>query len=159
MAGSSPENELEELGSRLMAARDRLRSMPAGPPERLGPPDEKTGEQWDRGNVLGHVAEMLPYWSRRIRESLKGAPLGRPPGETERARGIESGRLLREEELRHRIERGVEEALGLLSELRQADLDREIPHRAEGSLTVRKALDRYLVGHLEEHLGQLAALN
>ena len=152
--------ELEQLATRLEAARDRLRDVPISDSHEPGPPDPKTGERWDRFNVLGHTAEMLPFWSREIRKALDtGARMGREPGSSSRLEGIESGRLIGEASLRDRIEKGVASALALIGSLSPADLDREIDAHGRGALTVRYALETFVVVHFEDHVAQLAELH
>ncbi|HEX3200890.1 MAG TPA: hypothetical protein VHW42_02995, partial [Actinomycetes bacterium] len=51
---------------RLLAAAGRIRaSAVALPDDTLTDPDPDSGERWDRGQVLAHVAEMLPYWAEQ----------------------------------------------------------------------------------------------
>jgi hypothetical protein len=151
--------ELEEMAARLEAARDRLHGVAAIDSPELGPPDPKTGERWDRLNVLGHTAEVLPFWSREIRKALdSGVRMGREPGSSGRVEGIESGRLIGEPALRERIDQGVAAALGLVRGLSPTDLEREIDTFGRGMITVRTALESFLVGHLEDHVAQLAEL-
>ena len=84
---------VEEYRRRLVAAREQLRAVPQIGPGSPGPADPETGEQWDRANVLGHVAEMLPYWTAQGRTVLAGADsFGRDePGSWARREGIDGG--------------------------------------------------------------------
>jgi hypothetical protein len=151
--------ELEDMAARLEAARDRLHGVPVNDSHEPGPPDPKTGDRWDRFNVLGHTAEALPFWSKEIRKALDtGARMGREPGSAGRLEGIESGRLIGEPALRDRIDTGVTTVLGLLRGLSPQDLDREVDTYNQGVITVRKALETFLVQHFEDHVGQLAEL-
>jgi hypothetical protein len=151
--------ELEQMAARLEAARDRLHGVPVSDSHEPGPPDPQTGERWDRLNILGHTAEVLPFWSREIRKALdSGARMGREPGSSGRLEGIESGRLIGEPALRDRIDTGVTSALGLIGGLSPSDLEREVDTHGRGLITVRNALETFLVGHLEAHVAQLAEL-
>ncbi|HEY8680134.1 MAG TPA: hypothetical protein VIN01_03685 [Candidatus Dormibacteraeota bacterium] len=151
--------ELEEMSARLGAARDRLHGVPISDSHEPGPADPKTGERWDRFNILGHTAEVLPFWSREIRKALDtGARLGREPGSSGRLDGIESGRLIGEPALRERIDQGVAAAQGLIGGLAPSDLEREVDTYNQGVITVRRALETFLVTHLEDHVAQLAEL-
>ena len=151
--------ELEQMAARIEAARDRLRGLPVSESHEPGPPDPETGERWDRLNVLGHTAEVLSFWSREIRRALaSGARMGREPGSSGRLEGIESGRLIGEPALRERIDQGVVSVLGLIGGLSPSDLEREIDAHGRGVITVRTALETFLVGHFEDHVAQLAEL-
>jgi hypothetical protein len=151
--------ELEQMAARLEAARDRLHTVPVSDSHEPGPPDPKSGDRWDRFNVLGHTAEVLPFWSKEIRKALDtGARMGREPGSSGRLEGIESGRLIGEPALRERIDQGVASVLALLKGMSHSDLDREIDAHGRGVITVRVALETFLVGHLEDHVAQLAEL-
>jgi hypothetical protein len=151
--------ELEALADRLLAARERLRMLPVSDSHELGPPDPKSGDRWDRFNVLGHTAEMLPFWSRELRKALDtGVKMGREPGSSSRIEGIESGRLLGEQSLRDRIDAGVEAAVGMVRGLSEPDLERQVDTWSQERRTVRWCLEYYLVGHLEGHVEQLAGL-
>src|ERR1700704_75319 len=151
--------ELEEMAARLEAARDRLHGVPVSDSHEPGPPDPKTGDRWDRFNILGHTAEVLPFWSKEIRKALdSGARMGREPGSSGRLEGIESGRLIGEPALRDRIDDGGAAAVALVRGLAPAELEREIDPPGRGVLTVRPALETFLVGHLEDHVAQLAEL-
>src|ERR1700694_3862885 len=131
--------ELEEMSTRLAAARDRLHGVPISDSHEPGPPDPKTGERWDRFNILGHTAEVLPFWSKEIRKALdSNVRLGREPGSSGRLEGIESGRLIGEAALRERIDQGVAEAQGLLSGLAPSDLEREGDTYKQGVEKVRR---------------------
>ena len=153
------EAAVKAIHGRVLAAREQLRAAPLSTSHELGAPDPKTGERWDRFNVLGHTAEMLPFWSRQLAETVAtGAPFGRAAGSAQRLEGVESGRLIGEEQLRARIEAGSEDLLALLVTLKDADLEREIVHNSRGPMKLRDALETYLVGHFEEHCRQLAEL-
>jgi hypothetical protein len=156
-------SELETYRRRTREAAEALNALPLLGPGQPGPPDEKTGERWDRANVLGHVAEMLPFWTSQMRGVIGGGTeVGRgEAGQMRRRDGIESGRLAGEEELRQRVGAGVEGLLLLLDEMREEDLDRRARFLTQGSereVDLRELLDTLLVGHLEEHVRQLRSL-
>jgi len=151
--------ELDQMAERMLAARERLRAAPLSDSHELGPPDPKSGDRWDRFNILGHTAEMLHFWSRELRSSLDGGTkLGREPGSSTRIEGIEAGRLLGEQALRDRIDTGVDATVGLLRGMAETDLDRELETWSQGVKSVRWCLEYFLVGHLEAHVEQLTAL-
>ena len=153
-----PDSELDDYRGRVLAARDRLRSLPALGAGAPGPEDPQTGEAWDRLNVLGHLAEMLPFWVAQLRRALRGEPYGRTDeGRRRRRAGIDTREG--EQGVRLKIDRGCGRLLVLLDRLEDRDLERDLATVAGGSVKVREALEGQLVGHLEEHVEQLLALS
>jgi hypothetical protein len=157
--------EIEGLRERLEAARRAYAALPRDGWGQPGAVDEATGERWDRGNVLGHVAEMLPYWTGQVRDVLSGqaGAVGRDAvGSARRRMGIDSGREAGEDGLLDRIDGGMGDLLDLLGGLQEADLDRPLRYRPVGAddreVDVRYALGYLLVGHVEDHLEQLNRL-
>ncbi len=155
--------EIEGLRRRVEAARRAYAALPQQGWGEPGPEDARTGERWDRGNVLGHVAEMLPFWTAQVRAVLDGAgTMGRDEvGAARRRMGIDSGREAGEEALLERIDADLEGLLAVLADMGEADLDRLLVVRSqegESQVNLRRELERLLVGHLEEHLEQLRAL-
>ena len=65
-------SDLPDLKRRLRAAHDQIQSAPETGPGVYGAPDPKTGERWNAGNVLGHAAEMMPFWVDQVRGVLAG---------------------------------------------------------------------------------------
>src|SRR6266511_3085743 len=106
--------------------------------------DPETGEQWDRGQVLAHVAEILPYWSEQVELVVEwggGVPFGRVKSDPERIAAIER-------------DRGVDTA-ELLDRLDMDALERTGTHERLGEMTAAAIIDRFVVEHLEEHAEQL----
>jgi DinB family protein len=152
------------LCARLEAARERLTRQPISSPRHAGPPDEQTGESWHRGNVLGHLSEMLPYWTDQIRRAKAGSgTVGRDEeGRAHRRQGIDQGDAAGEAELKRAVGKGIEGALKLMQKLSPEDLERTVVfHNQEGDREVRlgQLLDMLIVGHVEDHVGQLAGLD
>jgi len=155
--------EIERYRERAQAAARQITGLPRAGWGEPGPPDEQTGERWDRGNVLGHVAEMLPFWTGQLRAALSGGTsLGRgDAGLAQRREAIATGRDLGEEELIARIDAGLTGLLGLLRELGEGDLDRRLMYHSAGGereVDLRYPLEELLIGHVEAHLRQLGEL-
>jgi DinB superfamily len=156
-------HDLPALRTRLIAARESLARLPISKPRHTGPLDPSTGESWHRGNVLGHVGEMLPYWTDQIRRAKAGSGnMGRDEaGTAERRHGIERGDAAGEAELKRAVDRGLEGVLKLLAKLSPEDLERHVVfHNREGEREARvgELLQTLVVGHVEDHLAQLASL-
>ncbi len=148
-----------DRGARLLAAAERIRgAAPAVPDQARTLPDPETGEQWDRGQVLAHVAEILPYWAWQaelVVERGGGVPFGRVKSDPERIAAIERDRGEDPGRLLERMDQGVQEVLALLDRLDDQALARTGTHQRLGEMTVAAIIDRFLVDHLEEHADQL----
>jgi len=157
-------HDLAALRARVTAARESLARLPIFRPRHAGPPDPSTGESWHRGNVLGHMGEMLPYWTDQIRRAKAGSgKMGRDEaGTAERRDGIDRGDAAGEAELKRAVDRGLEGVLKLLEKLSPEDLERRVVfHNREGEREARvgELLQTLVVGHVEDHLEQHASLD
>jgi DinB superfamily len=160
-------NRVQQLRQRLTAARARLERIPAGGPDALGvygAPDPASGERWHRGNVLGHVAEMLPFWTAQCRAVVSSGAraVGRDEvGTAARRSGIERGAEVPEAQLRAVVVSGIAELDEFLGTVSGDDLGRRIVYRAssgEREMSLGDLVEANLVGHLEGHLDQLEEL-
>lgn len=152
------------LRRRLLDAKAELDRIPVSGPGRLGPPDPATGEQWNRTNVLGHMAEILPFWTDQIKAVVAGAPRIRRDSSGSRARrqAIDLGADKGEEKLRDEIDHGVQGVLDLLGALSPADLAIEADHvRATETRrkNVAELFEQLIVNHFESHVRQLQELS
>jgi len=151
-----------EEAARIEGAARRVRANLSGwPTGALTEPEPGTGERWDAGQVLAHVAEMLPYWvgeAEKVAAGPDGVAFGRVKTDPERIAAIERDR--RDDPLRllARIDQGVAGVLALLGRLDAAALGRAGSHQKLGRMTVAQIMEDFLVGHLEEHADQLAGL-
>ena len=157
-------SELDRYRERVATAQEALEAVPVVDSTVQGPPDEETGERWDRTNVLGHLAEALPFWTAQVRQLLAGAnEFGRgEAGYASRRQAIDSGAAVGEEELRRRIRQGIADLNALLGELREEDLRRRVTYRAltgDREVELRYPLEELLVGHLQAHVRQLQELS
>jgi hypothetical protein len=150
-----------DRSARLRAAADRIRStVPTVPNQARTSPDPETGEQWDRGQVLAHVAEILPYWTQQvdlvIERGGEGVPFGRVKSDPDRVAAIERSRGEDTAELLARMDQGLQEVLALLGRLDDQALGLTGSHQRLGEMTVAAIIDRFIVDHLEEHADQLS---
>jgi hypothetical protein len=155
--GATPERDLAE---RLLAAAGRIRAnLGAWRPGTLTEADPGTGERWEAGQVLAHVAEMLPYWVRQAETVANGnddVPFGRVKTDPDRVEAIERDRRDDLLVLLGRMDQGVAGVLALLDRLDAAALARTGIHQTLGRMTVAQIVEEFLVRHLEEHADQLA---
>ena len=147
-----------ERDRRLQAAAGRIRaSAVVLPDDALTDPDPDSGERWDRGQVLAHVAEMLPYWAQQAELVASGrqTEFGRVKIDPDRVGAIERDRREDPARLLGRVDEGVAVVLALLDRLNDQDLARTGRHQTLGDMTVAEIVDRFAVAHLEEHADQL----
>ena len=150
--------ERAERAERLQAAAGRIRaSAVAVPDDALTDPDPDSGERWDRGQVLAHMAEMLPYWAQQAELVAAGrqAEFGRVKSDPDRIAAIERDRREDPARLLARVDEGVAVVLALLDRLDDQALARTGRHQTLGEMTVAEIIDRFAVAHLEEHGDQL----
>lgn len=151
-----------EMRRRVDRARARLKritkSTGRGP---LGPAAD---ESWHRGHVMGHTAEALNFWTTQFRAVRSGSnEVGRgEEGAQKRREGIDRGEAVAEEELQQALDDAVGDVLNLLDEMTDEELELEVVFRSrEGDRPARldELLEMLVIGHLEEHIAQLAALD
>ena len=174
-------SSLPDRSQRLAGARaDLLELRPAIEAGEPWPLSDNFGTEpeaaWGPREALAHVEEMLPYWLGEIERVLEGgaatsAPGGQDdgsaPGQTAFGRVaadelrvgiIERDRTLPLRELFDRIDVGVGRVVRRLEDLEPAALERRGDHPRLGPMTVADITDRFIVGHLEEHVDQLRAI-
>jgi uncharacterized damage-inducible protein DinB len=146
---------LEELQRRTGELRQALAEIP--PAVFLQRP---ASGGWTLTEDLAHVAEMLGYWSGEI-ERIRlqpGTSFGRVASNPERIRFIEEHAQDTPEQLSALLQQGQAQAVALLERLQPADLEKVGQHVKFGSQTIGRALQEWLLDHLEEHLHQLQAI-
>jgi hypothetical protein len=152
---------LRDAGAAMLGLRAPLA---AGEPWPLSP-DYGTGPEasWGPREVLAHVNEMLPYWTGQLEAVVAGdpgmaVPFGRVATDPARLGRIADDRQRPTGELLDRIEAGLGTASAFVSARTDADLGRIVLHPARGELSVGDALERFVVGHLEDHVEQLRTI-
>ena len=157
-------HDLQAMRERIAAARAALAAIPLSEDRGAGPIDPATGEAWHRGHVLGHMSEMLDYWTGQIQRSTEGSgTMGRDEkGAALRRHGIDQASSRTEIELRQAIDQKIGRVLVLLAAMSPDDLERTVDfHNREGNRTARvgELLQMLVVRHLEEHVEQLSGLS
>jgi hypothetical protein len=163
MKNPNEDRDVPAMRSRLVAARARLVALHISSHLEAGPTDPATGESWHRGNVLGHMSEMLPYWSEQLRRAAAGSgEVGRDQsGYQLRRQGIDRGGAATEAELKLAVDQGIAGVLELLDGLAPGDLERQVVYHSRAGdreARVGELLELLVVGHVEEHVLQLASL-
>jgi hypothetical protein len=154
---------VDPLLDRLQAVERRLSALAAAPAASNPAAPTGAGEEgWDASQVWGHMAEMLPHWlgeARRIVVAGRDAPTrsGREQSDPGRLAGIEQWRQRPPAEVMAHLSRTLAELRGFVGGLdaaawsARADTGRAI-------MDLRRYVESYMVGHLEEHATQLERL-
>jgi hypothetical protein len=149
---------LRDAGTALLGLRGPL---VAGEP---WPLSEHWGTEpeadWGPREVLAHVNEMLPYWVEQLQGVLAGdpatpVPFGRVATDPVRLARIEADRQGPTGPLLERIEAGLTGATAFVAGLSDDDLARRGLHSSRGELSVGESVERFLVGHIEDHVAQV----
>ena len=136
----------------------------AEPRPGLTEPNAQTGERWEAAQVWGHINEFIPYWIESIEETIDnfaGQPIafGRTSSDPQRLVGIEEGRQLPMDLHVHWLEQHLSDLREFLSAIPEAAWSGKIGrHPTIGEMELKDMLERFLVGHLEEHTDQLEGL-
>ena len=150
---------------RLDAVESRLRAQCELPRSAaLTAPDPRSGEQWDEGQVWAHLAEFLPFWiaqARQVVVAWRGEPVrfGRIKSDPERIASIERDRYRDPAELLARIEDGIAGTRDFLRDLPPEAWNTVGRHQTLSDMPLAKIVDEFMIGHLEEHANQLAAMS
>jgi hypothetical protein len=158
-----------DLARRLDSATDEMLAMQpaiedAGPwtlAELYGTEAEAL---WGAPELLAHVDEMLPYWlghAERIidgRGGLDGAPpvpFGRTAEDAIRIGIIGRDRSMPLRELFSRLRSESPRVAARLRSMTEAEAGFVGVHPVRGELNVADLFERFVVGHLEDHVRQL----
>ena len=155
---------MDDLLERLQAARTGLAAtrsaVEAGAPWPMAAVyDDSDEARWGPGEVLAHLAEMAQYWPDEIERVLDGTPdpvpFGRIATDAVRIGVVGRDRSLPPRVLYDRIEDALARFDRRWRTLTDADKARRGLHPARGELTVADMPDRFIVGHLADHVAQL----
>jgi hypothetical protein len=158
---------MNDLLDRLDAARAGLAATRPAVETRAPWPlaetfDDSDEARWGPGEVLAHLAEMAPYWLGEIERVLAGhpepEPFGRIASDPVRIALVERDRSLPPRELYDRIEENLRRFDRRWRTLTPAELARRGLHPTRGEFTVEAMPERFIVGHLEDHVQQLERL-
>jgi hypothetical protein len=156
-----------DYAARLRTVQQRLAEhAAAGPPPGLTDPVPGEEERWQAGQVWAHMAEFPAYWLTEIRSLLarradgeaEPIPFGRTRADPRRNAAIERDRHIDPVALLARVDADVDEAAAELDRLSPESLVAVGLHPSLGQMTLPEILERFLVGHLEEHADQLDLL-
>jgi len=149
---------LRDAGTALLGLREPLI---AGEPWPLSEDYGHTPEsEWGPREVLGHVDEMLPYWTDQLEMVLAGdpsapVPFGRVATDQSRLDRIAADREKSVATLLDEIGVGLDRAHAFITGLSAADLARIGLHPSRGEITAAASIEPFFTSHLEGHVVQL----
>jgi threo-3-hydroxy-L-aspartate ammonia-lyase len=113
--------------------------------------------------VWAHLAEFVPFWQAEVAKVLDGrgdgpVPFGRTKADPERIAAIERDRGQPTEALLSRITDQIAELGQTLDRLPDDGWAARGLHSRLGEMSMPQIVERFLVGHLEEHADQLDRL-
>jgi hypothetical protein len=152
--------------ARLDAVEARLAAAAASepPPGALTGADPDSGERWDRGQIWAHLSEFIPYWIAQAGPVLRGqfsrapVPFGRTKGDSERIGAIERDRRAPVSVLWADTRADIAGLRAFLGSMQPDQWEIRGLHPTLGAITVDELIERFLVGHLEQHADQLEGL-
>lgn len=155
---------LPDIMKRLDDVEQRLTQYAsAAAPNGLTQPDPGGTERWVAPQVWAHIAEFVPYWQAEM-EKVVGTfggtpvPFGRTKEDPTRIGAIEAGRGLNVPSVLDEIRTAIQITRSYLSNMTPEQWQALGEHSIRGAMTVPQMLERFTVGHLEEHADQLEAL-
>lgn len=124
--------------------------------------DHSEEAHWGPPEVLAHLAEMATFWLGEIERILAGSPqpvpFGRTADDPVRLAVLERDRTLPPRELYDRITSALARLDARWRGLTADERARLGLHPRLGEMTVEQLPERFIVGHLAEHVTQLEGL-
>lgn len=159
--------DVNALIERMARAESRLVAHAGAPlPPGLSDPDPGGEERWEAGQVWAHLAEFPGYWMNQIRGILakrdsgvpEPIPFGRLRTDPGRVGAVERDRYTDPASLLRRVRESLAWVGDELRALPEDAWQVRGLHPTLGEMTVRPIVERFIVGHLEEHADQLDGL-
>jgi hypothetical protein len=154
--------DIDSWLKRIDAVEARLRAQ-AGRTGGSTAADPKTGETWERGQVWGHLAEFIAFWTEQagdVIDEFQGEPVvyGRMGDTSVRNASVDSGLEVPIETLWHEVEADLTDLRRFLLALPE-DWALAVGKRdGQAEVAAEDIIERTLVSHLEEHAAQLEAI-
>lgn len=124
--------------------------------------NEPRGEQdWSAMQIIGHMAEMIPYWLAHchmlIATAAEVPQFGRLLDASERLEGVERGATGNPDEIMGLLQTEIHDAVTAIRSMSPAQRSKKGIHIRRGEMTVTEIIEVFLVAHGEEHVEQLRA--
>jgi hypothetical protein len=154
-------SDADRIAAARLAYAELAPRVTAGEPWQLAT-DYGTGPEasWGPREVLAHVEEMLPFWLGEMERVVDGSgtdpvPFGRTADDALRLGVIDRDRSLPLRVLFARIEAGLAAWADRLPTLTAEERARVGVHPRLGEMPAPAILERFVLGHAEDHVAQL----
>lgn len=116
-------------------------------------------EEWTAAEVIGHMAEMMPYWTRVTEAVVRepGRPLGRELDDPDRVGAVTAANDLPRAEALARMRHAAHEAATSIRSHDDAAWRTAGTHHSRGAMTVNEVITSLVVEHAEGHARQALA--
>lgn len=154
-------DRLESAAAAILALRPRIEA--AGPWPLATLYGTEAEASWGPPELLAHLDEMLPYWLGEVERIVDGdgpdpVPFGRVATDAIRIGVIGRDRTVPLRELFARLGADSARVAGRMRELTDEQAARAGLHETRGLLSVAALFERFVTGHLEDHVAQLRAI-
>jgi hypothetical protein len=154
-------DRLEAGVAAIIALEPRLRAGSPWPPAELYGTEAEAS--WGPHETLAHLEEMLPYWLgevERIIEAPAGSTVhfGRTAEDAVRIGVIGRDRALPLRELLDRVQDYAARVARRMRTLTDAEAERLGTHPTRGGFAVAALFERFVTGHIEDHVAQLGRI-
>jgi len=115
--------------------------------------------EWSAMQVMGHMAEMIPYWlnqcQRLIAATVETPHFGRTLEAPERLAGVERGTTGELDKLLSQLKDEIQGAANTIRHMSAVERSKTGLHLRRGVMTVAEVIEVFIVSHAEEHLKQV----
>lgn len=159
MTSTNTHDSAESQARRLESVLQQLESLllQPGVAQRLRTPPG--ADEWSAMQILGHMAEMIPYWLSHCRTMIEatGEPpyVGRPLDAPERLEGVAHGASSDPDAIIHKLREEIHAAATTIRAMLPAERAAQGIHMQRGEVTVADVIDATIVTHAESHLAQV----
>ena len=135
---------VDELAAQLSALPEESFTQRAG------------AEEWTAAEVVGHMAEMMPYWARAAAAvaAEPGRSFGRQLDDPDRVGAVAAANDVPRAEALSRLRHAAHEAATTIRTLDGSAWETSGRHHARGTLSVGQVVQWLIVDHAEQHVEQ-----
>jgi hypothetical protein len=155
---SEDRNSAEGQAVRLERANQQLAAL-LGRPDVAARLGAASADEWSTVQVLGHMIELVNYWTGAIQAIAvsTGEPprFGRTIDAPERLAAVAHGAASESDALLQELEGAITSAAGRIRAMTPAQRARTGLHNRLGEITVANALNELVVDHVEAHVTQI----